>query len=126
MIILLRMLMVILMLGPISAPAAVAMPMEPVATAQQGSAEAMADEQHACCPAEAEGSAVQLTTERAVSHVSCDNSCSDCQHFCSASSAGLLTTNSYSPANADSVRSTILITAPHYSTSPLERPPHHS
>lgn len=124
MIILLRMLMVILMLGPISAPAAVAMPMQHAAAEQQVTTEAVADDNHACCPSEAESSAVQTVTELSPSHVDCDNSCSDCQHFCHASSAGLLSAKLFSGAHAANERSRFGAGAPHFSTTPLERPPH--
>jgi hypothetical protein len=126
--IMLRMLMVILMLGSISAPAAVAMPMEFLAAEQNLNAEADADaeDKHACCPSATESNAVQTVTELSPSHIDCDNSCSDCQHFCHASSAGLLSAMMFSGAHPVHERSLIGAGAPHFSTAPLERPPHRS
>lgn len=130
MIILLRMLMVILMLGPITAPAAIAMPLEPatteLATPDAVAVEAMAENGHACCPSEAESNAQQLVAELVPSHMDCDNSCSDCQHFCHASGAGLLTASRLATVHTTSERSSLGAAAPYYSTTPLERPPHHA
>lgn len=124
--IMLRMLMVILMLGSISAPAVVAMPMEHVAAEQNLNAAADAEDKHACCPSATESNAVQTVTELFPSHIDCDNSCSDCQHFCHASSAGLLSAMMFSGAHPVHERSLIGAGAPHFSTAPLERPPHRS
>lgn len=131
MIILLRMLMVILMLGPISAPAAFALPAAAMqmdhAVEQPPQTEAQADDPHACCPSEqAVSSAVQTLTELAPTHMDCDNSCSDCQHFCHASSAGLLTASRVTNPNTSPERTPFGVAAAHFSTTPLERPPHHS
>ncbi len=124
MIILLRMLMVILLLGSLAPPAAFAMPLPSEAAEQLVMAEHMADNEHACCPSEADPSSLQSTHQPTTNHVDCDNSCNDCQHFCHASSAGLLTASRYVQTNPDSERSQLLAAAPHYSTTPLDRPPH--
>ncbi|WP_127347660.1 hypothetical protein [Pseudidiomarina mangrovi] len=96
---------------------------EPMAMAEN-MAENMAESDHACCPSEGDATGIQSTESLSANHVDCDNSCNDCQHFCHASSAGLLTASRSVQTNPDSVRSQLLTTAPHYSNTPLDRPPH--
>lgn len=124
--IMLRMFMVILLLGSISTPTSVAMPMQHATAEQLDSAEVVADDQHACCPSATAGDVVQTVTALSPSHLDCDNSCSDCQHFCHAGSAGLLSTTRFEAAHVVSERSCLGAGTAHFSTSPLERPPHRS
>lgn len=116
--------MVMLLLGSMSAPTSLAMPMPQASAEQLISAEPGADDQHACCPSVTADEAVQTVTELAASHLDCDNSCSDCQHICHAGSAGLLSATHFEAAHAVSERSRLDAGTAHFSTSPLERPPH--
>jgi len=114
--------MVIVLLGSISTPAA--LPIQSVAVEHTSNANAVADDQHACCPSATAGDGVQTVTESAPSLVDCDNSCSDCQHVCHAGNAGLLSTTHFEAAHAVSERSRLDAGTAHFSTAPLERPPH--
>lgn len=79
-----RLLIVMLLLVPLVAPAnAAALASE--ATMTQQHHDMAAD--HACCD-DSEQAAVQTSTM--AEHMSCDGSCNDCQHYCGATALALL------------------------------------
>lgn len=79
-----RLLIVMLLLVPLVAPANAAAPVGAETMSMQHT-DMAAD--HACCD-DSEQATTQTSTM--AEHMSCDGSCSDCQHFCGASALALL------------------------------------
>tara|TARA_Y100001963_G_scaffold141181_1_gene209096 strand:+ start:332 stop:700 length:369 start_codon:yes stop_codon:yes gene_type:complete len=79
-----RLLIILLLLVPIVAPANAAAPASEAPMSMQHS-DMAAD--HACCEDNEEAKASATTMAE---HMSCDGSCGDCQHFCGASALALL------------------------------------
>ncbi len=79
-----RLLIVMLLLVPFAAPAKAAAPAGE-ATMAMHHADMAAD--HACCD---DSDKANVSSNTMAEHMSCDGSCSDCQHFCGASALALL------------------------------------
>lgn len=79
-----RLLIVMLLLVPLVAPADAAVPDGTVAMTMQHT-DMAAD--HACCDDDEQNMA---QSSAMTEHMSCDGSCSDCQHYCGASALALL------------------------------------
>ena len=112
-----RLLILMLLLVPLVAPAYAAAPASEATMSMQHN-DMAAD--HACCE-DSEEAKVHTTTM--AEHMSCDGSCDDCQHYCGASALALLPDTS--PARALPEQRHWLPTLAHLITRKdrLERPP---
>lgn len=79
-----RFIILVLLLVPFAAPASAAAPISE-APMMMHHADMAAD--HACCD---ESDKASVATDTMAEHMSCDGSCSDCQHYCGASALALL------------------------------------
>ncbi|WP_258807392.1 hypothetical protein [Pseudidiomarina sp. CB1] len=77
-----RLLIMLLLLAPLVAPAYAAAPLGEAVTTMTTQHHDMAAD-HACCDDSDQATAM-------AEHMSCDGSCSDCQHYCGATALALL------------------------------------